>query len=71
VDVVAEGDGGVSRLPDAIERAEAAGHAGLHHVAAERADVGDHVDVPGSDVGCAAVDSLKRVCDLAESAKMA
>jgi len=42
------------------------GHADLDDVLAERADVGDDIDVPGPDVGGAAGDAIQGVPDLSQ-----
>lgn len=66
VHVIVEGDRCVAQFADPVERLQSPGHADLDHVGAEGADVGDDVDVPCADVGCAAVDAVDRVLDLGE-----
>ena len=71
VHVIAERDGGITELTDPVHRVEAAGHADLDDVFAERADVGDDVDgddvdVAGADVSGAAGDAVEGVLDLGE-----
>jgi hypothetical protein len=66
VDVVAERDAGVAEFADPVVGVQSAGHADLDHVLPEGADVGDHVHVPGPDVGCAAAEAVDGVLDLGE-----
>ena len=55
VGVVEEGDGGVSEFSDAVGGFEPPGESDFDQAWAERADVGDDVDVAGTDVGDAVV----------------
>ena len=66
VHVVAERHGGIAEFADPVHGIEPAGHADLDDVLAERADVGDDVDVPGADVGGAAGDAVDGVLDLGQ-----
>ena len=66
VHVVAERHGGIAELADPVHGIQAAGHADLDDVLAERADVGDDVDVAGADVGGPAGEAVDGVLDLGD-----
>ena len=66
VHVVVERHGGIAEFADPVHGFEPVGHADLDDVLAERADVGDDIDVPGPDVGGAAGDAIQGVPDLSQ-----
>jgi hypothetical protein len=66
VDVVAERDGSVAQLADAVHGFKAARHADFDHIRAEGADIRDDVHMPGADIGGAPVDSVDCILDLGQ-----
>ena len=64
VDVEVEWDGGVAEFFDPLHGFESASHTDLDHVLTKGTDIGDDVDIAGTDVGDAVVNGLDLRIDL-------